>query len=209
MKSAARSDDRKQPDITREKIVDAAYEEIRRHGFQAASLTNILAKAGLTKGALYHHFPTKNELGLAVVDEVIREGFEAYFFAPLRDAADPVETLRKVIRNKAETATLESVSLGCPLNNLMLEMSPLDSEFKHHVNSILSTWQDIVADALRRAQKEGRVRGEVDCRAAALFFVSAYEGCIGIAKSLQSVREFRLCMSQLEGYVQGLQDTVQ
>jgi hypothetical protein len=49
------------------------------------------------------------------------------------------------------------------------------------------------------------VRPEVDCRAAALFIVSAFEGCIGIAKNLQSVKEFRLCMAQLVSYVEGLQ----
>ena len=62
-----------------------------------------------------------------------------------------------------------------------------------------------VAAALERAQKQGRVRKDVDCRAAALFIVSAYEGCIGIAKNLQSVKEFRLCMAQLDAYVQGLE----
>jgi len=45
-------------DVTREKILDAAFHEIHRYGFQSASLANILERTGLTKGALYHHFPT-------------------------------------------------------------------------------------------------------------------------------------------------------
>ena len=204
MKSASKIAPNKQPDVTRDKIVDAAYEEIHRHGFQAASLANILAKTGLTKGALYHHFPTKSDLGLAVIEEVVREGFEVRIFAPLRNADDPVETLCEVIRHKAATATLDTVKLGCALNNLMQEMSPLDIDFKRRLNAILSTWQETVAEALQRAQKQGRVRRDVDCRAAALFIVSAFEGCIGVAKNLQSVKEFRLCLAQLEGYVYGL-----
>lgn len=194
----------KQPDITRDKIVDAAYQEIYRHGFQAASLSNILAKTGLTKGALYHHFPNKNDLGFAVIEEVIREGFEVRMFAPLRESVDPIETLTEIIRSKAETSTLETVSQGCALNNLMQEMSALDVDFKRSLNGILKTWQDTVTDALKRAQKQGQVRKEIDCRAAALFVVSAFEGCIGIAKNQQSVKEFALCLAQLENYVQGL-----
>ena len=62
----------KQPDQTRDKILHSAFCEIHRQGFQAASIANILQDTGLTKGALYHHFPTKQALGLAVIDEVIR-----------------------------------------------------------------------------------------------------------------------------------------
>ena len=195
----------KQPDITRDRILDAAFQEIHKHGFQAASLNNILAKTGLTKGALYHHFPDKNRLGHAVIEEVIRESLETMVFAPLRATNDPIATLRTVIQHKAERTTSETVVLGCPLNNLMQEMSPLDADFKRRLMEILKTWQDAVTDALKRGQKAGQVRKDVDCRAAALFIVSAFEGCIGVAKNLQSVKEFRLCMTQLVDYVEGLQ----
>jgi len=195
----------KQPDITRDKILDAAFQEIHKHGFQAASLSNILDRTGLTKGALYHHFPDKDRLGHAVIEEVIRESLETMVFAPLRATNDPIGTLRAVIQHKAERTTSDTVVLGCPLNNLMQEMSPLDADFKRRLTEILKTWQDVVTDALKRGQKVGQVRKDVDCRAAALFIVSAFEGCIGIAKNLQSVKEFRLCMAQLVGYVEGLQ----
>jgi AcrR family transcriptional regulator len=194
----------RQPDVTRETILDAAFQEVHRHGFQAASLSNILAKTGLTKGALYHHFPTKDDLGLAVIDEVVREGLDAMMFAPLRESDTPFDTLLDIIRHKAQRTDLENVSLGCPLNNLMQEMSPLNATFKKRLNAVLASWQAAVADALARAQKQGTVRRDVDCRAAALFIVSSWEGCVGVAKAMQSVKDFRLCMKQLEEHVAGL-----
>jgi len=195
----------KQPDITRDRILDAAFQEIHKHGFQAASLSNILDRTGLTKGALYHHFPDKDHLGHAVIEEVVRESLETMVFEPLRATNDPIGTLREVIQRKADKATPENVTLGCPLNNLMQEMSPLDPDFKRRLTEILKTWQDVTTEALKRGQKAGRVRSNVDCRAAALFIVSAFEGCIGIAKNLQSVKEFRQCLAQLADYVEGLQ----
>lgn len=204
MKIAARAQPAKQPDVTREKILDAAFQEIYRHGFQAASLNNILANTGLTKGALYHHFPTKDDLGHAVIEEVVREGLDAMVFAPLRESHEPFETLIEIIRAKAARMDAENVKFGCALNNLMQEMSPLDARFKKRLNAVLTTWQETVEEALVRAQKQGRVRRDVDARAAALFIVSAWEGCVGVAKSLQSVKDFRLCMKQLEDYVAGL-----
>ncbi len=204
MKTAAKPQPVKQPDVTRDTIVNAAYQEIYRHGFQAASLNNILARTGLTKGALYHHFPTKDALGFAVIEEVVREGLDAMVFAPLRESSAPYSTLLEIIGHKAQRADVESVTLGCPLNNLMQEMSPLDAAFKQRLNAVLKNWQDTVTEALTRAQQQGRVRRGVDCRAAALFIVSAWEGCVGVAKNLQSVKDFRLCMKQLEEYVAGL-----
>ena len=190
-------------DATRGKLLDAAFCEIHRHGFQAASIANILQDTGLTKGALYHHFPTKQDLGLAVVDEVIRARLEEWVFRPLRESKQPVATLIEIIGKKA-VADMGAVSLGCPLNNLMQEMSPLDAAFKERLSRIAITWGSAVEDALRRGQQAGDIRADVDCRAASLFIVSAWEGCVGVAKSLQSPEGFELCMRQLQGYVRSL-----
>ena len=195
----------RQPDVTREKILDAAYGEIYRQGYQAASIANILSSTGLTKGALYHHFPAKQDLGLAVIEEVIRDGMQAMIFGPLHDSDDPFATLVELIQAKAGQANLEGVSLGCPLNNLMQEMSPLDETFKNQLLQVLQAWQDAVADALRRAQQQGRVRQDMNCNDTALFIVSSWEGCTGVAKNMQSVKNFRICMHQLRDFVSGLQ----
>jgi len=194
----------KQTDLTREKLLNAAFCEIHRHGFQAASIANILQNTGLTKGALYHHFPNKQDLGLAVIDEIIRERLDGLIFRRVRESPEPVAALLEVIGAIGANRDPEFVRLGCPLNNLMQEMSPLDEAFKARLNSVLGTWGSVVEDALRRGQDSGALRGDVDCRAAALFIVSAWEGCIGIAKSLQSPEGFALCMTQLQGYVKGL-----
>ncbi len=193
----------KQPDQTRARILDAAFAEIHRHGFQAASIATILASTGLTKGALYHHFPTKQALGLAVVDEKIRARLDARHFRPLRESAHPLQALLDILDGITERAA-DLVPLGCPLNNLMQEMSPLDPEFKAHLNAVLDTWRQTTEDALRRAQAQGEVRADVDCHAAALFIVSAEEGCIGVAKNLQSPEAFITCLRQLQGYIRSL-----
>ncbi len=194
----------KQPDITRDKILLSAFCEIHRQGFQAASIANILQDTGLTKGALYHHFPTKQALGLAVIDEVIKERLDSLIFKRLRESDTPVETLLDVIATIHKKVPSDFVMLGCPLNNLMQEMSALDELFQQQLGGVLGIWQKTVEDALKRGQKQGQIRADVDYKAAALFVVSAWEGCIGIAKNMQSPRAFESCMKQLHGYVQSL-----
>ena len=196
--------DAKQPDLTRDKLLMSAFCEIHRQGFQAASIANILQDTGLTKGALYHHFPTKQALGLAVIDEVIKARLEGLIFKRLRDSDTPVATLLDIIATIDKKVPSDFVMLGCPLNNLMQEMSALDELFQERLGGVLGIWQKTVEDALKRGQKQGEIRADVDYKAAALFIVSAWEGCIGVAKNMQSPKAFSTCMKQLHGYVQGL-----
>lgn len=196
--------DTRQSDLTRDKILHAAFGEIHRNGYQAASIANILSDTGLTKGALYHYFPAKHALGLAVIDEVIQEGLEEMVFRPLREAEHPVTELLDIMQRKAEHMNENTIRLGCPLNNLMQEMSPLDDAFKARLTLILKAWQTTIHNALVIGQRQRQIRADVDCKAAALFILSAWEGCWGVAKNLQSVKTFQLCMTQLQDYVLSL-----
>ncbi len=196
----------KQPDTTRDKVLEAAFCEIHRSGFQAASIANILASTGLTKGALYHHFPTKQALGLAVVDEVIRQRLETRYYLPLHQSDKPLDTLLGFLESMPERAD-ELVTLGCPLNNLMQEMSPVDAEFRSRLCGVMNAWRDAMEAALRKAQAQGELRADVDCGETALFIFSAWEGCIGTAKSLQSPEALQVCSRQLQAYIRSLRNS--
>jgi TetR/AcrR family transcriptional regulator, transcriptional repressor for nem operon len=198
--------DSRQPDLTRQRILEDAFSEIYRRGFQAASIARILADTGLTKGALYHHFPDKRSLGLAVVDEIVATRL-GETMESVRTAERPAHALLDVLNNRWKMRSDQEVQLGCPLNNLMQEMSPIDEAFRTRLNAILNRWQDTIETALRRAQEAGDIRADVDCRSAALFIVSAWEGCTGIAKNIQSSEVYRSCMGQLHGYVSSLMNT--
>jgi len=194
----------KTPDLTRQTLLDAAFVEIHRNGFQAASLAQILADTGLTKGALYHHFPDKKALGLAVVDEVIRPGLAAMMFEPLAETLQPLAAMQALLETKAAEDDPGVVTLGCPLNNLMQEMSPVDEGFRLHLNAIFQDWVGVVAAALSRGKTAGEVRRDVDAEATAFFIVSALEGCIGMSKNTQSVVAYRSCLSQLSRFLDTL-----
>src|SRR4051794_9080658 len=96
MKSAA---PHRSPDATRRKILEAAFMEFYRNGFQGGSLNQIVKSAGATKGALFHHFAGKQELGYAVVDEVIGPILEKRWLQPVADTADPLVEIQRLLRH--------------------------------------------------------------------------------------------------------------
>jgi TetR/AcrR family transcriptional regulator, transcriptional repressor for nem operon len=192
------------PESTREKLLHAAFEEIYRRGFQAASLDTILAKAGVTKGALYHHFPDKAALGYAVVDEVVRGLLLERWGVMAPPSRDPLSALQRILRGRAAGVGTREVELGCPLNNLAQEMSPLDQRFRQHVNATFDLWTNSVANHLERGQKEGTVRRDVDPRKVAAFVVASIEGSFGLAKGAQSATLLRSNLEVLSSFLQSL-----
>jgi TetR/AcrR family transcriptional repressor of nem operon len=192
------------PDGTREKLLHAAFEEIHRRGFQAASLDTILAKAGVTKGALYHHFPDKAALGYAVVDEVVRGLLLQRWGVMAPAKGDPISALQRILRGRAATVGTREVELGCPLNNLAQEMSPLDQRFRQRVNATFDLWTEGVAKDLARGQKDGTVRQDVDPGKVAAFVVASIEGSFGLAKGAQSAALLRSNLEVLSSFLESL-----
>jgi len=194
----------REPAVTRDKLLKAAFEEIYRRGFQAASLDAILAKAGVTKGALYHHFPDKASLGYAVVDEVVKGLLLERWGVLEPPTGDPVTALQRILRGRAAGLTSREVELGCPLNNLAQEMSPLDQRFRRGVNATFDIWTDAVAKDLKRGQAEGTVRRDVDARKIAAFVVASIEGSFGLAKGAQSPAMLRSNLEVLGSFLESL-----
>jgi TetR/AcrR family transcriptional regulator, transcriptional repressor for nem operon len=196
---------KREPGVTREKLLHAAFTEIYRQGFQGASLDVILAKAGVTKGALYHHFPDKASLGYAVVDEVIRGLLLERWLGVLeRQPGDPLSALQGMLQHRATDLTAHEVELGCPLNNLAQEMSPLDERFRRRVSATFDTWIEGIARVLERGQAEGSVKRDMDAHQVATFVVAALEGSYGLGKSARSKTMLRANLDVMKALLEGL-----
>lgn len=192
------------PDQTRYRILEAAFLEMYRNGFQGMRLDEVLAATGLTKGALYHHFPNKLALGYAVVEEVLLPTMEALWLQPLRNSRDPFEGLITAIEQLPDGKPAEMLRYGCPLNNLAQEMSPLDEGFRQRLDRVFNMWHGETRAALEYARKAGIIRADVDSDETATFIMAAVEGCIGIAKNAQSLERLKTCNRGLIQYLQSL-----
>lgn len=189
---------------TRGKLLEAAFWEIYRQGYQAASLDEILKTAGVSKGALYHHFGSKLELGYAVLDEVIAGWIVEQWGGLLAESEDPLGAIQSTIRHRCEHIPSEACALGCPLNNLAQEMSPIDEGFRRRIDRLFRQWRDAIADAIARSKEAGQVRADVDPAKVGAFVVATLEGTIGLAKSAQSMELAESNLGMLADYLDTL-----
>lgn len=172
-------------EATRRRLLEVGHEEIYLQGFTAASVELIVARTGVTKGAFFHHFASKAEFGYAVVDEVIAELIVAQWVEPLERSADPLETIASEFERGAAVLREQQPILGCPLNNLAQETSPLDEGFRRHTSAVFELWLGSYRHALARAQSAGTVAPEVDPDDAAQALVAQIEGILSLARNSQ------------------------
>jgi TetR/AcrR family transcriptional repressor of nem operon len=175
------------PQGTRRKILEAAFAEFYKNGFQGGSLNQIVEKAGATKGAVFHHFAGKQELGYAVVDEIIEPILKERWLDPLTNSTNPVADLKRAFRQHVKEDIASGALLqGCPLNNLAQEMSPLDEGFRERIDKLYDTLRKDLAAAVAAGIRAGKVRKDVSPRNVAALVVAAQMGIWGTGKSSHS-----------------------
>jgi TetR/AcrR family transcriptional regulator, transcriptional repressor for nem operon len=192
------------PERTRERLLQAAFREIRRSGFQSAGIDTILAATNVTKGALYHHFDSKEALGYAIIEEIIAKIVRDGWLHPLLSDGQPIDILIGIVRRTPVRP--KDVRAGCPLLNLATEMSPLDEQFRKRLEKIFLAWQEGVAALLRKGQAQGTVRRDLNPDETAGFLIAMIEGYASLAKNAQDPKVWEVGIRNIVGWLKSLRE---
>ena len=164
------------PQKTRDRLLDAAFEEIWKNGYQAASIDKILKDTRLTKGALYHHFGDKRGLAYCTVETRIQTYIRARWIQPIENVDNPIdEYIRLVDRNIQHLPENERL-FGCPLSKLSREMLTLDEGFRTRLEIIINEWHAALTTALKRGQLRGYVLHDLNPEATGLYIMCSTQG---------------------------------
>jgi TetR/AcrR family transcriptional regulator, transcriptional repressor for nem operon len=189
---------------TRERILEQMFLDIRKNGFQGLRADKVIAGLQITKGALYHYFDNKQAIGRAVIDEIIRPNYLRFYQELDRWEGDPIVKLQEHLQFLSGNATDEEVALGCPLNNLVQEMSPLDEDFRLRMKSIIDHIHTSVSAALARSKSAGLLRADFDPAQIAQFYFAGIEGAYAIAKVRKDAAAFKSNMQLLGQFLESL-----
>src|SRR5499425_90883 len=117
--------------VTRDQILDAAGRLIHLQGYHCTSLDDVLRESGVGKGNFYYHFKSKEELGYAILDQIIasflERTLEPCFADPEGDTLAQIHCfLERVLVAQRESNCVG----GCPLGNLAAELSDVHEGFR-------------------------------------------------------------------------------
>ncbi|MBI4832230.1 MAG: TetR/AcrR family transcriptional regulator [Candidatus Lindowbacteria bacterium] len=160
---------------TRERILRAAMELFRQHGFHNTSIAQILQRAKITKGGFYFHFKSKEELGFEVLERT-----RDFWMENVIDAIAQEPGVRRRIKRMVEIMTemyRGDIFHGCALLAVLTaEMMEHASEFADRIRSIIAEWQKSIVDILEQGKAEGIFRNDMDSNAVALILIGCCQG---------------------------------
>lgn len=187
---------------TRDVIIAAATRLIHVHGYRATSLDGVLRESGAGKGNFYYHFKSKEELGHAILDQIV-EGFLAKTLDPCfaDPGGRPLSQIRCFLDRVLDIQRQTNCVGGCPLGNLACELSDMHEGFRTRLASVFSAWRERLNEALRRAQMSGDVVPACEPEAVAYFLVASLEGAILMGKLTKDIGVMEQCVGEMKRYL--------
>ncbi len=182
-------------DITRERLLNETERLVRRRGFSRTSVSSLIEAAGVKKGALYHHFPGKDDLGLAVLARD-RDGFLAFLDANL-DPAMPLESLDRFFAAALAKHRDTGFVGGCLWGNTALEMSDSDTPYVDMVKRVFEYWITKIECVISSGQEAGQIRTDLPAAHLANLIVSGIEGGIMLSRLTKQEGPLKNCLCAL------------
>jgi TetR/AcrR family transcriptional repressor of nem operon len=167
----------------REAILRAAFELIAECGYEAASMDRVAVRAGVKKANLFHYYPSKEKLGLAVVAEASRRYRSRIggFFSD--DDQDPIATVRLMFATP-ERADAAACGRGCFFGRMTQEIDDRYPALQRKVYGELQEWRAAATRYFEAWRKKGYFRGGFSAAEAADAVLSLYEGGILLSKAV-------------------------
>ncbi|WP_265415927.1 ScbR family autoregulator-binding transcription factor [Streptomyces otsuchiensis] len=147
---------------TRRAVLNAAAEIFGVRGYRATTIADVIAHAGVTKGALYFHFPSKRALADAIMEEQTRFGVVRTSGSPLQQSIDMSLQVAHQLRRDPLLQAGTRIAI-----DTLFDESPLNP---------FGRWAGVLSDGLRQAQEQGEILAHVDVQRTSQLFVGAYTG---------------------------------
>ncbi|KFF02132.1 TetR/AcrR family transcriptional regulator [Chryseobacterium luteum] len=195
----------KKSEATRLNILQKAFELIYVKGYQTTSVDEIIATTQVTKGAFYYHFKTKDEMGLAIINELLINNFKDTFIKPLQNSAHPLESIYDLMYGILMENDFLKVEYGCPASNFTQEMAPWNVDFTKALNELSAQMENAIIECIEKGKNEGTVKNNVDAREIAVFVMSGYWGVRNLGKLENSKSVYLIYLKGLKSYFESLQ----
>jgi len=163
---------------TRDHLIEVGLELMRKHGYGATGLQEILHAAGVPKGSFYHHFGSKEEFTAAVIERYFTLAAKHGLKVLGNTRQAPLKRLRRYFEELIQTAGQSAPIPGCLLGSLSLEVAEASPLLQSCLSFSFTQWQAAVAPVLREAMEKGELPKSTKPDSLAGFVLNSWEGAL-------------------------------
>ena len=192
---------KKQPEARR-KLIEATTSLMLRQGFNATTLDEICAEAGVAKGSFFYHFENKDDIGQAVVKSWGEFGQSLYGEA-WKKPGEPLEEIHRLF-DILDRITRRPVPCVCLVGMLTQELSGEHSGFRGACARELDIWTEMFRSRLDAAKQQLKPAADFDSADVAWFLNSLWQGSMLVGKVRQSPEMIRTNLKLARAYVDSL-----
>ncbi|WP_299182582.1 TetR/AcrR family transcriptional regulator [uncultured Chryseobacterium sp.] len=191
----------KKSEATRLTILQKAFDLIYVKGYQTTSVDEIIATTQVTKGAFYYHFKTKDEMGLAIINELLKPTFKKTFIDPLGNDDHPLDNIYELMYSILMENEILKVEYGCPASNFTQEMAPWNIDFTKALNELSRQWENAMIEAIEKGKQTGIISKDADAKGIAVWVMSGYWGVRNLGKLENNKSVYLTYLKQLKAYL--------
>jgi TetR/AcrR family transcriptional regulator, transcriptional repressor for nem operon len=183
---------------TRSRLVRTAMQLFWEKGYASTSIADVLQHAQVNSGSLYHFFPGKQDLLLAVLDQ-----YHAGIYPMLLDPAwqgvtDPIEKVFALLARYRKALVDSDCFYACPIGSLALELHEPDVAVRERLAKNFEAWVEAIRACLVAAGP--RLPARLDRRELAHFVLTTMEGGVMQARTFRDIESFDGAVRQLRRY---------
>ncbi|SMF63037.1 TetR/AcrR family transcriptional regulator [Allosphingosinicella indica] len=184
---------------TRDRLIHTAMRLFAEKGYLSTSVADILREAGANSGSLYHAFPTKQDLLIAVL-ETYRQGIEPMLLAPAwQDVEDPIDRIFALLDAYRRRLEDSDCLYGCPIGSIALELHEPDPAVRELLSANFTGWVGHIEACLDAASD--RLPADLDRHALAVFALTTMEGGVMQARTHRTLAAFDASVAMLRDYL--------
>ena len=188
---------------TRDRLVFAALKLFGEKGYLSTSIQDILREAGANAGSLYHAFPTKQDVLIAVLD-LYRQGIEPMLLAPAWDGVDdPIEKVFALLARYRGMLEATDCLYGCPIGSIALELHEPDPPVRELLSLNFTQWVGHIERCLDEAGD--RLPADLDRRMVAILVLNVMEGGVMQSRTHRTLETFDASVEMLRDHFDRLQ----
>jgi len=167
----------------RSKLLDAAVEIIRQKGYAATSVDELCARAGVTKGAFFHHFPSKDSLAVAAANYWQELSDALFAAAPYHRLNDPLDRILGYLDFRKAMLRGDVAEFSCLAGTMLQEAYQTHSDIRLACDATIGSHAATVESDIADAMKRYRIRAPWTAASLALHTQAVLQGAFILAKA--------------------------